>query len=325
MNPKVSIIIPNYNHEHFLEQRLQSIFYQTYKNFEVILLDDCSTDNSQAILLEYAKHPKISHCVFNKTNSGSTFVQWRKGIELAKGEIIWIAESDDFCDDQFLETVIKPFGNDIEVVLAYCQSNKVNVNGEVTGNWKNYTDYFKSPLFDSDFIIDGAIFIQKYLIYKNTIPNASAVLMRKSKVLELGLDEINSNLKYCGDWLFYFKLLLTGKVAFTSKSLNNFRYHSQSVIAYANEKENKIELLNIDIQLRDEMQHFLNKINKLKKRLISEKLKKLIKELKYEKSLLLLSNKKFKEAITLIFSILFYFIRRYKLKNLFLKLKSKVT
>lgn len=95
MSSLVSIIIPNYNHAAFLQQRLNSVFQQTYQNFEVILLDDASTDASVAILNEYKDHPKVSHLVINERNSGSPFKQWQKGIALAKGEYVWIAESDD--------------------------------------------------------------------------------------------------------------------------------------------------------------------------------------------------------------------------------------
>lgn len=54
-NPLVSVIIPNYNHARYLEQRLESVFNQTYQNFEVIFLDDCSTDNSVELVKEYAR------------------------------------------------------------------------------------------------------------------------------------------------------------------------------------------------------------------------------------------------------------------------------
>ena len=67
MNPLVSIIIPNYNHALYLKERLDSIFNQTFQDFEVILLDDCSTDTSREVLAEYAKKDKVSHCIFNET------------------------------------------------------------------------------------------------------------------------------------------------------------------------------------------------------------------------------------------------------------------
>jgi glycosyltransferase involved in cell wall biosynthesis len=57
---KVSVIVPNYNHAKYLPRRLDSIFNQTFQDFEVILLDDCSTDNSLSIPGEYVKHPKVS-------------------------------------------------------------------------------------------------------------------------------------------------------------------------------------------------------------------------------------------------------------------------
>ena len=64
--PEVSIIVPNYNHAQFLKQRLESIFNQTYQNFEVILLDDASTDKSVSILEKYSKHSKVSHFIVNE-------------------------------------------------------------------------------------------------------------------------------------------------------------------------------------------------------------------------------------------------------------------
>ena len=96
----VSVIVPSYNHAQYLEDRIESILKQSYSQFEVILLDDLSSDHS-AEILEIQNHPKVSHCIINKQNSGSTFCQWNKGIHLAKGYLIWIAESDDVADSQF--------------------------------------------------------------------------------------------------------------------------------------------------------------------------------------------------------------------------------
>ena len=96
--PLVSVIIPNFNHAPYLEQRLESVFNQTYQNFEVIILDDHSTDNSMEIIMRYKDNPHVSHIIENDINSGKVFKQWNKGFHLAKGELIWIAESDDFCE-----------------------------------------------------------------------------------------------------------------------------------------------------------------------------------------------------------------------------------
>lgn len=100
--PLVSVIVPNYNHAPYLKERLDSIYQQTYQNIEVILLDDFSSDNSVEVLKQYArKYPHNTRLIVNEENSGKVFRQWNKGLSLAKGELIWIAESDDYCDVNF--------------------------------------------------------------------------------------------------------------------------------------------------------------------------------------------------------------------------------
>ncbi len=89
----ISVIVPNYNHARFLKRRIDSILNQTYQDFELILLDDCSSDDSCDILLSYKDNPHVSQIVFNDENSGTPFKQWDKGIRMAKGKWIWIAES----------------------------------------------------------------------------------------------------------------------------------------------------------------------------------------------------------------------------------------
>jgi glycosyltransferase involved in cell wall biosynthesis len=91
-NAKVSVVVPNYNHARFLRKRVDSILGQTFQDFELILLDDCSTDDSRSVLSKYADDPRV-RIEFNEVNSGSTFKQWNKGVWLAHGEYVWIAES----------------------------------------------------------------------------------------------------------------------------------------------------------------------------------------------------------------------------------------
>jgi len=289
-SPLVSVIVPNYNHQKYLELRLESIFNQTYPHFEVILLDDCSTDQSQEILLEYAKNPKVSHCVFNATNSGNTFVQWNKGIELAKGDYIWIAESDDFCELHFLEELLQPFLQDPEISLVYCQSNRADERGNITGNWLNYTDTLDSELFLTNFVMDGNEFIERFLIHKNVIPNASGVLFQSPRAAEwVGVD-IDPVLKTCGDWLQYVKLLSNKKIAYSHKALNCFRYHSASVIASSIKKECLISIIDIELKARCKMITFLLIIKPYNFEGIQKTNRKLVKNLKYEKALFYIRN-----------------------------------
>jgi glycosyltransferase involved in cell wall biosynthesis len=226
--PSVSIIVPNFNHSSFLRKRLDSIFNQTYQDFEVILLDDCSTDNSVELLKQYSTHASVSHFIVNTQNSGNTFKQWSKGIELTRGELIWIAESDDVCELNFLEKLVPIVQQDNKVGLVYCQSWSISDSGEKTGNWIDHTNDFNTTLFNSDFRYKGSDFVDEFLIYKNVLPNASAIVFRKS-VYEQSKG-VNLKIKYCGDWFLWLKMAILYDVCFVSESLNHFRRHENSVI-----------------------------------------------------------------------------------------------
>ncbi len=84
----VSVVIPNYNHSAFLKKRIDSVLNQTYQNIELILLDDCSADTSRDVIEAFKDHPKVSHIVYNEVNTGNTFTQWVKEIELEIGK--WV-------------------------------------------------------------------------------------------------------------------------------------------------------------------------------------------------------------------------------------------
>ena len=252
----VSIIVPSYNHAQFLEERIESILNQDFDNFEVILLDDLSPDNSAEILKKYQNHPKVSHCIINEKNSGSTFYQWNKGIDLAKGELIWIAESDDVSDTQFLTKLVPKFDQNPNLVLAYSQSYRMNAQGEVTGTWKDCTDSSDAELFTNDFELSGLEYFEKFLKTGNTIPNASGVIFKKQTYLDVG--GANPRLKFIGDWDIWAKVVTQGDIFFTPECLNYFRYHDTSVIAQARKNKDHFEYRSQLILFREGMSQFLD-------------------------------------------------------------------
>ena len=75
---RFSVIVPNYNHGAFLEERIQSILNQTYPHYELILLDDASSDSSRSMIESYRSHPRVKAIDINTVNSGSVFLQWQK-------------------------------------------------------------------------------------------------------------------------------------------------------------------------------------------------------------------------------------------------------
>lgn len=224
--PKVSVIVPNYNHATYLQQRIDSILNQTYQDFELILLDDCSTDNSREVLNRYRHHPKVAQIIFNETNSGSTFRQWNKGIELATGEYIWIAESDDWAEPEFLTTLLSLFPLYPSVGLAYTTSKFIDSKGNLL--WE------KKGSGGNQFYTGQEYILRKLLLF-NSINNVSMVVFRKSLYEQIN-HPLYENMIFCGDWLFYVLLCEHTNVIEHQKAYNNYRIHQNNVSTKA-EKE----------------------------------------------------------------------------------------
>jgi|CXWL01.1.fsa_nt_gi glycosyltransferase involved in cell wall biosynthesis len=222
--PKVSVVIPNYNHAKYLEARIDSVINQSFQDFEIILLDDASSDDSAHIIKKYLDHPQIRFFQ-NYKNSGSPFSQWRKGVSLASGTYVWIAESDDIADFRLLETLVKLLDSNPKVVLAYCQSSYINESGEVTGSALIWTDDLDAERWKYDFMNNGKDECVEYLSIKNTIPNASAVLFRKSAFSGINTE---TSMKLCGDWLIWSRIIRRGDLAFHAGVLNYFREHNST-------------------------------------------------------------------------------------------------
>ncbi|WP_255120012.1 glycosyltransferase [Synechococcus sp. Cruz CV-v-12] len=228
--PKISVIVPNYNHQSYLVRRLDSIYNQTYQNLEVILLDDCSTDESHVVLDRYAHaYPEITRTIYNTTNSGGVFRQWAKGIKAATGDLVWIAESDDFCEDNFLEALVRCF-LDETVLLACGQCVFVDQQEHPlqAGFAHHIKDLASAYRWDCSYVETAHKEVASALGIKNTIPNASAAVFRRPTVLKLLEEEEWLSMKVAGDWVFYLHLIRGGKIAYCHEALSYFRRYQGS-------------------------------------------------------------------------------------------------
>ena len=224
--PTASVVIPNYNHARFLRRRIDSVLQQTFQDFEVILLDDCSTDDSRSILSSYAGDPRV-RVEFNDANSGNTFKQWNKGVRLARGNYIWIAESDDYADERMLERLVAVLDADPQIAYAYCKSWRVSARGDLDGFADDYLARLDSRRWTTDYCADGIEECRNYLVRANPVPNASAALFRKAVYERVG--GADESLRLCGDWKLWAAMALTGKVAYLAEPLNFFRFHDATV------------------------------------------------------------------------------------------------
>ena len=236
-NPRVSVIVPNYNYADYLPRRLDSIREQTFRDFEVLVIDDASSDSSPEIISRYLEDQRF-RAVFRKENSGNLFINWNLGVKKARGEYIWIAESDDYADHRFLEVMVSNLDQNPSVGLAYCQSVKVDEKGEVKGSMIEYTSDIDHQRWSHSFINSGPDECVRYLIYKNTIPNASAVVFRKKVYVEAGYAD--ESIGYGNDWLTWVSISQLCDISFIHLPLNYFREHSRSSREEMDMTENEI-------------------------------------------------------------------------------------
>ena len=238
--PGVSIIVPNYNHAQYLPQRLESIFNQTYQDFEVILLDDFSADHSLDLFEKYIHRGDVQ-IIKNEQNSGSPFRQWLKGIDLAKADIWWIAESDDISDPSFLETLLPAFDHP-RVKLAYVNSHIIDETDRVVGDYlgSDYLTALSTTRWSTSYRIPAEQEINDALGIKDTILNVSAVLFRKYKLDPIVRQTLNE-MRSSGDWYFIVQAIKDGEVYYDARKLNYHRRHSESVIGKLL-KSNKVEV-----------------------------------------------------------------------------------
>lgn len=224
--PLVSVIIPNYNYLCYLEQRISSVLNQTCKDIEIILLDDASTDDSQHYLKSLSTIPQVTHIICNQENTGSPFMQWKKGLELARGKYIWIAEADDMAEPTFLEKLLSVMDNDERIVLSFSASQMIDTEGQAINKDYDHLERRKYTHARLASIYDGTTFVKKNMYWRNWVYNASGVLFRRSAITEKALEALSMH--YSGDWLFWSNIANQGKVVEYHERLNKFRFHISS-------------------------------------------------------------------------------------------------
>lgn len=262
---KISVVIPNYNYSKFLFQRMYSILNQTCKIYEIILLDDCSSDDSAKKVknLEKIISPYITmKTIFNEKNSGSAFKQWEKGFKEATGDYVWIAEADDYCDKKLLATLQKGLTKDI--VISYADTAFIDVDGKVfIGSIVKEIDIQKSGHYNKSFVNEGLKELEDYAFLNTTIANVSSCIIRNG---DYAFFKEASKYKQVGDWFIYANLMFYGSVKYTYKQLNYYRVHGNNVTSVTKKEQHLKEIQSMHEYLDKKM-----KFNNYQKKLITER------------------------------------------------------
>ena len=206
---RVSVIVPCYNHADYLKMCLQSIFYQTFQDFEVIVVDDASTDHTPNIVKEFSDS-RLCY-IRHKKNLGPASAL-NTGINLSKGDFIAIIGADDLMRSDNLGIKVDILSKHPNIGVVYSNAEIIDEDGTVIGLARKQ-------------ISDGALFIEKpfaRLIYGNFI-TASAVVIRKSCFEKVGL--FDSGLRYGEDWDMWLRLAYYYNFGYIDIPLVQYRLH----------------------------------------------------------------------------------------------------
>ena len=226
-SPLVSVIVPNYNHARYLEQRIRSILDQSYRNIELILLDDKSSDESVTVIEQMASH---AHCkttkIFNNANSGNVFSQWRKGLSVASGDLVWICESDDFAEIDFLERLVPHFA-DYSVMISFGRIQFCDTQGVMFAGLDSFRENAEPGIWSAINKRPAAQWFAGALGVNNVIANVGGCLFRRQTIA----DEIwREAMEYriAGDWYLYSQIARGGAICYDPNATAYFRQHGQN-------------------------------------------------------------------------------------------------
>jgi glycosyltransferase involved in cell wall biosynthesis len=227
MNPLVSFVVPCYKLAHLLPECIDSILCQSYGNLEILIMDDCSPDNTPAVVAAYEDH-RIAY-VRNDPNLGH-LRNYNKGISLAKGEYIWLISADDRLRKPYiLERYVSLMEQNPQAGYAFCPGIGFEDNRE-TGLLR-YAFHG-----DEDRLFRGHAFFTR-LLKGNSVLAASGMVRRRvyEKLGAFPLD-----MPFGGDWYLWLLFALHYDVAYLGEPMVLYRQHSMSMTNLLNESDPRI-------------------------------------------------------------------------------------
>lgn len=225
--PKVTVLVPSFNHGRYIKKRIQSILEQSYNNLELVVVDDCSDDDSDLVIRSLQQQYGFKY-IRNVKNSGTPFAAWEYILSASDKEYIWICESDDYADPGFLEHAIGKMKENPTAVLFYCDSWIVDEDENRVDHTDSYFhDIWRESRWDRDFTNDGAAELKNYQLRGQTVPNMSSALFA-AYAFKKAYHPFLKSFKLTGDWLFVGWILRYGSVVYCKQTLSHFRKHEMT-------------------------------------------------------------------------------------------------
>lgn len=223
--PLVSIVFTSYNHSEYLKQALDSLVNQTYKNIELIIVDDCSTDGSQDILKTYGHYPQVKLNLLEK-NTGSYVKASNYGANLASGELLIFAQCDDYCELHQVETLVNAYQQHPTAGVVFSRSYLINEQGEIIGDdFKGREKRFREKC-TVDTLITGAE-MRRFFSFACVIPNLSAAMIKRELFEQCG--RLSDRYLVAADWALWLDLSERTDFYYIATPLNYFRQHATTI------------------------------------------------------------------------------------------------
>ena len=214
--PTVSFVVPCYKFAHLLPECVHSILSQTFTDFELLIMDDCSPDNTAEVAASFADR-RVKYCR-NDHNLGH-LSNYNKGIGLARGQYVWLISADDYlCKPYLLERYVTLLNRQPSVGYACCAGLWLE-DGRQTGvvPYSRYTDV--------DCIVPGQQFLTTLL--KGNLVLAASGLVRRECYARFGAFPLD--MPYTGDWYLWCLFAMHYDVAFFAEPMVCYRLHPQSM------------------------------------------------------------------------------------------------
>ena len=225
--PAVSVVLPNYNHSKYIAERIRSVVGQSLRPAEIIFLDDCSSDDSVSIARGILQESGIPFRVLeNEANSGNVFKQWMKGMACATNELIWIAETDDSADPEFLSRVTVPLLRG-DVMASFGRITCIDGGGHPRGDLDRYFVGLKDFSWNFSTIVPAYQAFSHDFAIQNVIPNASGLVFKKPTLTPQEIRRL-LEYKFAGDWYFYALVTRGGAIAYNRLARSFFRVNDSS-------------------------------------------------------------------------------------------------
>lgn len=225
----VSIVVASYNHARFLDRRMESLLAQTYKDVEILVIDDRSPDHSVEVLQKYATHPKV-RLILRQENGGWVAVS-NQGIELAKGEFVIFANCDDACEPEMVERLHASLAATPSAGVAFCRSVLIDERGRELGDDYSIRESAFRYRCQSDTVLRGVEML-RFLMDSCVIPNLSAALIRRECFDAVGL--LSAEYRVCCDWDLFLRIFSRYDACYISAPLNHFRQHETTIRSRTN-------------------------------------------------------------------------------------------